>query len=177
MKKHIGKEAIIPAMPICVIAAQQGEKINFAPCGQVGTVTAEPSIVYISVIKEHLTAQIIIKEGKFSISIPDTSMLQKIQYCGSISGNNADKSGAFEIFYGDYQVPMLKESSLSFVCKQVQTIELNEFYLFLGEVLETYAEEDCLSEHLPDIRKIDPLLCSIDGSFWGVGKEIKQADL
>ncbi len=53
------------------IVAEAEERVNFAPHGQCGTVKAQPSAIYTSVIKEHLTAHNILKTGRSaSISPP-----------------------------------------------------------------------------------------------------------
>jgi flavin reductase (DIM6/NTAB) family NADH-FMN oxidoreductase RutF len=169
MKTNIGKYGIIPAMPVTLIATEYGGKINFAPHGQCGTVTAEPQVIYTSVVKEHLTAQNILKTGRFSVNIPTVNMLEKVKNCGKVSGSDADKSSEFEVFYGSEKTPMIKDCPVSFVCKVIEKLELNGFYMFLGEVIETYADDDCLTDGMPDVSKVMPLLCSIDGSFRTVG--------
>lgn len=172
MKKRIGKDGILPAMPVSLIATEHDSVLNFAPHGQIGTVTAEPSVVYTSVIKEHRTAQNILATGRFSVNIPGAALLPRLIHCGAVSGADADKSGAFEVFYGESGVPMVADCGVCFACKLVHTHELSGFYLFLGEVLETYADEALLTDGMPDVRKVQPLLCSIDGSFWIPGAEI-----
>jgi flavin reductase (DIM6/NTAB) family NADH-FMN oxidoreductase RutF len=160
-------------IPVVLVATEANGKINFAPHGQYGTVTAEPPIVYISVIKEHLTAQNILKTKTFSINIPDRTIFEQLLHCGNISGVEQDKSKVFKIFYGKAKVPLIEECKINYMCKLVKTVEINNCYMFLGEIKETYIGNDCLDGDTPDIVKIDPLLASIGGKFWTVN-ELKK---
>ena len=156
--------------PVALVATEENGKINFAPHGQYGTVTAEPPVVYISVIKEHLTAQNILKTKTFSINIPDKTIFEKLAHCGNVSGLEQDKSKMFKTFYGKTKVPLIEECKINYVCGLVQTVEINNCYMFLGEVKETYIDNNCLAGDTPDIAGIDPLLASIGGKFWTVNE-------
>lgn len=172
MKKHIGNNAVIPVMPLGIIATESGGRLNFAPHGQIGTV-APPNVIYTSVIKEHLTARNILETGRFSVNVPTPALVDKLRFCGSNSGNDIDKSSAFEVFRGEGGFPMIEGCPLSYVCKVVQTIEMNGFYIFLAEVEECYADEDCILEGGAfDVGAINPVLCGVDGRLRIPGKII-----
>ena len=57
--------------------------------------------------------------------------------------------------------------------------------IIIGEVVQTYSEEKYLTNHIPDLKKINPILLSIYefnyysvgekiGKAWDVGKNIKN---
>jgi flavin reductase (DIM6/NTAB) family NADH-FMN oxidoreductase RutF len=171
MEKVQIKDFPFVVTPVALVATEVNGKINFAPHGQYGTVTADPPIVYISVIKEHLTAQNILKTNVFSINIPDKTLFEKLLHCGKVSGAEEDKSKIFKIFYGKTNVsgaPLIEECTINYVCEVIKTVEINNCYLFLGEIKETYIDNDCLDDNKPDIAGIDPLLASIGGKFWTI---------
>jgi flavin reductase (DIM6/NTAB) family NADH-FMN oxidoreductase RutF len=66
---------------------------------------------------------------------------------------------------------------LNHECKLVQVLDLggtNEIYI--GEIIQTYVNEDCLVNGKPDIRKLRPILFSgYDNSYLEIGKIIGQA--
>jgi flavin reductase (DIM6/NTAB) family NADH-FMN oxidoreductase RutF len=156
--------------PVVLVATEVKGKINFAPHGQYGTVAAKPPILYISVIKEHLTAQNIIKAKQFSINIPDKTVFEKLMHCGKVSGCEQDKSTIFKTFYGNTTVPLIEECKINYVCELIKTVEIHNCYMFLGEVKETYIDNNCLAGTTPDIVKISPLLASIGGKFWTINE-------
>lgn len=97
-----------------------------------------------------------------------------------------DKSGVFEIFYGEAQnAPMINECPLNMECKLYDTYDTATHDLFIGEIVETYADESVLTDGKVDITKVKPLLFdmaskkywSLGGvvaNCWNVGKKLKQ---
>ena len=170
MEKTQIKDFPFVVTPVALVATEGDGKINFAPHGQYGTITAEPPTVYISVGKEHLTAQNILKTKTFSINIPGKSTFEKLLQCGNVSGVDQDKSKIFKTFYGNIKVPLIEECKINYVCEVVKTVEINSFYMFLGEVKEIYIDNNCLAGDTPDIVKIDPLLVSMGGKFWTINE-------
>jgi flavin reductase (DIM6/NTAB) family NADH-FMN oxidoreductase RutF len=158
--------------PVVVVATEYEGKLNFAPQGQYGTVTAEPPIIYISVVKTHRTAHNIAKTKQFSINIPDPDLFETVKHCGTVSGNDTDKSAQFPVFYGKSSVPMVQACKVNFVCEVIQSVDLYDCYMFLGQIREIYADDTCLTNGVPDVLKIKPIVCSIDGKFWMTDKEL-----
>jgi flavin reductase (DIM6/NTAB) family NADH-FMN oxidoreductase RutF len=93
------------------------------------------------------------------------------------SGKKVDKGGLFEVFYGKLRTaPMIEECPLCMECKLVQTIEFPTNTLFIGEIIGSYAEERCLTDGKPDIKKMDPLLLTMpDNRYWRVGEYAGKA--
>jgi flavin reductase (DIM6/NTAB) family NADH-FMN oxidoreductase RutF len=173
MEKNKIQDFPVVVMPAVLLATEDNGKINFALHGQYGLVTMKPFVIHVSVIKGHLTAQNILKTKKFSINFPDKTIFEKMIYCGNVSGNEEDKSNIFKTFYGNIKVPMIEECRVNYVCEVIKEIEINNCYMFLGEIKETYINKNCLNGTIPDIIKIDPLLCSIGKKFWTIN-ELKK---
>jgi flavin reductase (DIM6/NTAB) family NADH-FMN oxidoreductase RutF len=174
MEKVQIKDFPFVVTPVVLVATEENGKINFAPHGQYGTVTAEPPVVYLSVIKKHLTAQNIVKTGRFSINIPGRTILEKVLHCGNVSGLEQDKSEMFKTFYGKIKVPLVEECKINYACELIRTVEIHYCYMFLGKVKETYIDTHCLDGVTPDILKIDPLLASIGGKFWTPNEVLRE---
>lgn len=173
MKKPIMPEPYIPAMPVVIVAAKDGDKINFAPHGMQGQLNYDPPLLYISVIKDHMTAKIVNKTKKFSVNIPGTDLLEKVKYCGSVSGEEMDKSREFEVFYGKDDVPMISKCPVNMSCEVYDTIEIKDMIVFIGKVTEAFANEECLLEDVPEATKVDPLICTVQGKFFKLGREVE----
>ena len=99
-------------------------------------------------------------------------MVDKVDYCGLVSGRKADKSDLFQVFYGDLKTaPMINECPVSIECKVFETIELPSNYLIIGQIMAAFAENECLTDDKPDVQKIDPLTLTMpDNRYWRVGK-------
>ena len=173
MKTQIQPTAALAVMPVTVVATQNGMRANFAPHGQCSTVCASPPVIALSVIKEHETANNIIETGTFSINIPSEKLLPSVLYCGSCSGKDEDKSEVFSVFYGNNPaIPLISECPVNLACKVLQKTEINGVYTFFAEVTETLVDNSCLNGALPSVPAVSPFVCSLDGKFWAVTKEL-----
>ena len=85
-----------------------------------------------------------------------------------------DKSDLFEIFYGELQnAPMIKECPLNMECRLYDTYDTPTHDLFIGEIVETYADESVLTEGKVDLAKLKPLLFDMSSvKYWSVGEAI-----
>lgn len=95
-----------------------------------------------------------------------------------MSGTSVDKSILFEPFYGTLKTaPMIKECPLNLECKLVQTLDYGgSAEIFIGEIVEAYSEEQYLTNGLPDITKIKPIVFSMhDNTYWKIGEHLAPA--
>jgi len=64
------------------------------------------------------------------------------EYTGPVSGKREDKSGLFDLFFGELNaVPMIKECPLTIACKLYQQVELPTKSFFIGEIVNAFSEE------------------------------------
>ena len=72
---------------------------------------------------------------------------------------------------------MIKEVPLNLECRLAKVLDLggmNE--VFIGEIIETYVDESVLTDGLPDIKKIKPIVFSMhDRNYWRVGEHLGKA--
>jgi flavin reductase (DIM6/NTAB) family NADH-FMN oxidoreductase RutF len=125
----------------------------------------------------HYTAKGIAETKTFSVNIPSSDLLEKIDYCGMVSGEKADKSSIFDVFYGPLKTaPMIRECPICIECQLIQTIPLPTNTLFIGEISGAYADEKLITDGKPDYAKIDPLLLTMpDNHYWKLGECIGEA--
>jgi flavin reductase (DIM6/NTAB) family NADH-FMN oxidoreductase RutF len=164
-------------LPITLIGTIVEGKPNFLTIGYFAILSHLPPIVSVTLYKNHYTIEGIKESGAFSVNIPSADMVKITDYCGIVSGRKVDKSNLFKSFYGRLNtVPMIEECPLNMECELFQTIETGNNIIFLGKVASVYANEEVLSEGVPDIRAIDPLV--LFGSVyhsWKFGPEIAGA--
>jgi flavin reductase (DIM6/NTAB) family NADH-FMN oxidoreductase RutF len=126
----------------------------------------------VGINRVHHTPEGIKENGTFSVNIPNADMVDEVDYCGLVSGRKADKSGLFQVFYGDLKTaPMINECPICIECKVFDTIELPSNYLIIGQIMGAFADEKCLTDDKPDVEKIDPIVLTMpDNRYWRVGK-------
>lgn len=176
-KVNIGKNTFVYPNPVTLLGTIVDGKPNFMALGWVSRANANPPLMVIGVGKTHYTPKGIIETKSFSINYPSVDMAEIADYCGIVSGKNVDKSGLFDIFYGELgNAPMILQCPLCIECRVVDTMDIATNYLFIGEIAGTYINESCLTDGKPDIKKINPLLLTMpDNSYWRVGDYVGRA--
>ncbi len=163
-------------VPICITGTMINGKANYATYGSFGLLSPRPEIyIYIGSQGSRYTNTGIKENGYFSVNIPSEEQMQKTDYVGLVSGRNTDKSTIFNSFFGSVdQAPMIEECPVNMLCKLVKTADLPNREIFFGEVLESYVNEECLTEGILDFEKINPLLFTMKGpgnaSYWKLGE-------
>ncbi len=154
----IGKMSVSPS-PAVIAGALVNGKENYLTLGGYGGMSMNPPMVYITVNKAHYTNAGIKENGYFSVNIPSSDMVQKTDYVGLVSGRDTDKSTIFSNFYGSVKkAPMIKECPVNMLCKVFKIVDLPNNEVFIGEIVETYVSDKCLTEGKPDPKKIKPML-------------------
>ena len=163
-KKKIANIPFGPFISVLAGATVNG-KPNYAAIGAYGVVS-QKNVLYISLKNSHYTTTGVLENGFFTVNIPKSDDVEKTDYCGTVSGSKVDKSNVFESFYDEVgNASMIKECSINYLCKVIQTIPIFDFTMFLGEIVATYAEEDCLENGRPNALKVKPTILMDTGYF------------
>ena len=144
-----------------------------------------PQYLGISVHPSHRTNLGIREHGQFSINVPSRAMLDVTDYVGIVSGKSTDKSEIFDVFQGELEfAPMIASCPLTMECRVQQTVIVGEHELFIGELVQTWVQEECLDRGKVDLARVDPLLFDftrilywslgeVAGKPWNAGKALK----
>ena len=176
-KINIGANSLFYPMPVTLVGALVQGRPNFLAIAWVSRVNLNPPILAVALNKVRHTAVGVQENQTFSVNVPGADLVKETDYCGIVSGKETDKSGLFEIFYGELKTaPMIRQCAMCMECRLIETVSLPTHNLFLGEVAGSYIEERYLADGKPDIRKMNPFLFSrIDNSYWTLGEEIGKA--
>lgn len=177
-KFQMGKNGYLYPNPIVLVGANVNGKPNFLNVSYCGIVNRIPAMISISLNRNHYTCDGIRQNNSFSINIPSAEMLAVTDYCGIVSGKQVDKSKFFSTFYGKLNdAPMIEECPINVECKVIKELDLGGTNItIIGEVVETYSEEKYLTNNIPDLKKINPILLSIyEFNYYSVGEKIGKA--
>ncbi|MGU8271704.1 flavin reductase family protein [Clostridium perfringens] len=175
-KVKFNKLPLVYPIPSVLIGTVINDKPNFATIGNCGIISVNPAVIYISMEKNHYTNKDIRENQVFSINIPSADLVEKVDYCGLVSGNNIDKSQIFKCFYeSNDKIPLIEECPINMECKVTKIIEIYDMEVFIGEIIETYVNQDLLTNGFPDTKKINPLIYSMDNNYWEIGDFVGNA--
>ncbi len=177
MKKKISENAFPYPMPVVLVGAMVDGRPNFLAVAWVTMVNYNPQQIAVALGKAHHTNRGVHDTGSFSVNVPGVDLLEKVDYCGLVSGRNADKAKIFTVASGERTgAPLIEECPVSMECKVTQVVELAADELFIGDIVGTYADAACLTDGMPDVGKINPFMLTMpDNRYWRLGDEAGKA--
>ena len=154
-----------------IVGANVNGKPNYTTVGAYGVVCEKP-ILYVSLKNTHYSTKGVKETGFFSVNVPNVNEVKKVDLCGIISGNENDKSKVFTSFYDENgNAPMIKECPVNYLCKVIKEIPIEDFTMFLGEVVCTYGSNNCVIDGKLDSEKVKPIMMMFP-SYFGIDKKI-----
>lgn len=178
MKQKLGNIPYIFPVPIVLVGANVDGKPNFETIGDVGLMGIKPPIVYISSGMDHYTNRGILANKTFSINYPTTDMLPIVDYCGQVSGRDANKALLFEVFYDEAETaPMITSCPVNLECHVIKEFCIQHRQIFIAEVVQTYVSEEFVEQVegrkvIADLTRLDPILYALDNRYYRVGEII-----
>ena len=170
MKVSLGDKVCLYPMPTTIVGATVNGKPNFITIAHVGIMNF--SSLSIGMNKIHYTNAGIKENETFSVNIPSEGLVTETDYCGLVSGKYEDKGSLFEIFYGTLETaPMIKACPINMECKLINVVDFPKHDVFVGEIVETHIDEQCLTDGAMDILKVRPILyTSAEKQYWKLGE-------
>jgi flavin reductase (DIM6/NTAB) family NADH-FMN oxidoreductase RutF len=181
MKTKLGAMALVYPIPIVLCGANVKGKPNYATLGACGVMGLKPPLIYVSLMETHYTTGGIAENQTFSVNFPSTRLMAVTDYCGIVSGRDADKSELFENFYGELgTAPMIRECPVNLECRVEKDVRIHGRAIFIGEVIQVHADESCVVERrgrkaLADMPLLDPLIYARDNHYYKIGPAIGNA--
>jgi flavin reductase (DIM6/NTAB) family NADH-FMN oxidoreductase RutF len=184
-KIDLGAKVASYPMPVVLVGANVKGKANFLAVAWFMSAGISPPKVAITLSKTHYTNQGIKDNKAFSVNIPSQDMMKATDYCGTVSGVKADKSGVFEVFYGKLKTaPMITECPVNLECSFDKVIDNGSHEMFVGDIVSTFTEEKYLTAGAIDTKKVKPFMLSLNdriyyalgeqkGKAWETGKDFK----
>jgi len=172
MKVRIEKEKatrLINCGMVILITAGYKDKTTITPCAWHLPLSKKPPSVAIALARIHFSSQLIKKSEEFIINIPPWSLLEKVIFCGSFSGQDKDKFKEAGLTPQKanslIKTPKIKECVGHLECALFDIKEIADHYLFFGEVIYTEAEHNYFKGDFWDTRKID-FIFHLGGKFF-----------
>lgn len=169
MKKSLGPSTYLYPMPAFLVGADVDGKANVLTAAWGGIACGEPPMVSLAIRPTRHTFKGIQQNGTFSVNVPSQAMAVETDYCGIVSGSKADKITVcgFTVFYGQLlNAPMIEQCPVNMECRVSQILTLGSHALVIGEVVDTFISEDCLSDGRLDVSLIKPLVYSPGSSIY-----------
>jgi flavin reductase (DIM6/NTAB) family NADH-FMN oxidoreductase RutF len=188
-KKEFGPQPWLFPNPTVLIGTLYNGKTNFAPFAWCGITGGEPPAISVGIRHQRHTLKGIYQNNTFSVNVPSVDLIKETDYCGTVSGSQADKAKdcKFKIFYGTLNTaPLIEQCPVNLECEVMHLLNIGIHMLVVGKIVQAHVTEDCLTDNQPDIMKIRPFVYSrgpaarynalgeVLGQAYNIGKELKK---
>lgn len=163
MKKSLGPSDRIYPMPTTLVLGGTMERAGALAIAWIGIASGKPPSVAVAVRNSRHTLELIRETGDFSVNHPTAAQAAVADYFGIVSGRNNDKFADAEWTLEPstrITAPLIAECPYNLECRVTQEVDIGEYVLVIGEVVESHAEESILDESggKVDVSKLDPLV-------------------
>ncbi len=176
LKRQLGPcVTFFPQPTTIVTSVDADQEVNLMTASWAGIVSKTPPTIAVSLNKQRKTYQNIKQTGEFVVNMVPANLAVEADYCGLRSGYDEDKltnSGLVLEPAEQIKVPLLVESPLNVECRFVQEVELGDYRLMMGEILQIHAAETAFDDQGQlDTRRFDPLVY-LGGvrEYWDLGQ-------
>jgi flavin reductase (DIM6/NTAB) family NADH-FMN oxidoreductase RutF len=159
-------------VPVVLVSCGHGTQANIITIAWTGILCSNPPQMGIGVRPGRHSHKLIQETGEFVVNLPDEGLLDEVEYCGFISGQEVDKFAARDLTPAAgsaVQTPIIAECPINIECRVCHTLSLGSHDLFVGEVVGVQVSQDVLDERgRVDNNKFKPILFTGD-EYWGMG--------
>lgn len=153
---------------------------NVMTASWAGIVSKTPPTLAISLNKGRKSYRNIRETGDFVVNMVPSSLAVEADYCGLRSGFDDDKferAGFTAAQAQKVKSPLVEQCPLNVECLFVREVEIGDYFLVLGEILEIDAVEAAFAEEgRIDAEAFDPLVY-LGGirEYWSLGDRVANA--
>lgn len=131
--------------PVALISSEFSGKESIITLAWVGTVCSTPPMVSISIRPSRFSHELVSNSKEFVINIPTSSMIRKINICGTKSGRNTDKWKKCNFTKQPsktVKVSGITECPVNMECKVKQVVSLGSHDVFIAEVTQVHKDPE-----------------------------------
>jgi len=178
MKIQLGPSDILFPVPAALIVSGTYEHPNIITVSWIGIMGSDPPVIAISLKHGRYSLELIRDSNEFTVNIPSAEHYRETDYCGLVSGRRRNKfndTTFTPLRSVKIDTPIIKECPFNMECKVKNEIEVGEYVVFFGEIVETHIDEDKIntSNMKIDISKVNPLVyCATVREYWKLGKKL-----
>jgi len=182
MKKRLGAVERLFPMPCVLVVGGTIEEADLLTVAWINVMSSTPPTIAMGLRKTRRTLELIrANGGSFTVNVPSTALAAQVDYCGIVSGKTADKFAAAGLTLAPASVvsaPLIEECPYNIECRTTQEVEVGEYVVVLGEIVECHAEERILraGTDIAEMDELDPLVY-IAGAreYRGLGPKLADA--
>ncbi len=176
MKRQLGPCVTFFPQPTTLISSRGADgRDNVMTASWVSIVSKTPPTVAVSLNRGRLTYAQIRETGSFVVNQVPAALAVEADYCGIRSGRDRNKLLRCKLTTAPatlVEAPLIVECPLNLECRYLQEVELGDYRLVLGEIVEVHAVEEAFAEsEAGEVGPFSPLVY-LGGirEYWSLGE-------
>ena len=171
MKREVPPEKatrLLSSGNVIMVTSAYKDKTNIITLAWKTPLSHKPPLVGISIAKSHFSCELIEKSEEFIINVPDLALLDKVVFCGRVSGRDVDKFKETRLTPLKanrlIKIPLISEciGNLEVTLRDIR--EIGDHKFFVGEIIYAQAEEGLFDQNW-NVDKTR-LIYHLGGSFF-----------
>lgn len=134
-----------------------------------GIASSHPEYITIAINRKRYSYSLIKESLKFVVNIPNSDMLEKVDYCGSNSGRDVDKfqSCNFKKINCENEYILIEECPVNIICTVEHIYPLGSHDLFIGRVQKKYVDNTITDIH----EQLKPIVY-FRPNYYDIGEDV-----
>lgn len=132
--------------PVVLVCSISGEgRPNVMACSWITPVSEEPPLIALALWKRGYTHRLIEEVKEFTVNVPPSNLVKQVYLAGTKSGRKVDKVALTGLKLKPakkVKPPVVEECVGHLECRLTSSMKAGECTLYVGEVVEAYAEEN-----------------------------------
>lgn len=157
-----------PMHTVLVTCVGKKAKPNIITLAWAMPTSIDPPLVAVSIRPERHSHALIQETRQFVVNIPTLNILKETLFCGRKSGSKHDKfkeTGLTALRAKKVKPPIIKECVAHLECKLHSQFKTGDHTIFIGEIIEAYADKDAFSKGEYDLKKTRMIFHVGDNEF------------
>ena len=180
IKSDLARRLLAPYLVTLVTSEGKDRKPNIIPLGWTMPTSFSPLLVAVSVGTARYSHRLIEEGGEFVLNLPPRGLVEKVNFCGSCSGDSVDKFKEADLTplpSERVKPPRISECFAHIECKLVDKFRTGDHTIFVGEVVAGSVDEGVFDEGLGilDLASAE-LLCHVGGKYFVTAGERFEAE-
>ncbi len=153
---------------VIMVSSAYKDRANIITLAWKTPLSHNPPLIGISIAKTHFSCELIEKSEEFIVNIPELEILDKVVFCGSVSGRQVDKFKETKLnplkANRLIKTPLIADCIGNLECYVRDVREFGDHKFFVGEIIYAQAEEG-MFEQTWDVDKMR-LIYHLGGAFF-----------
>jgi len=163
MKKRLGPSERLYPMPCPIVVGGTIDGADALLAAWVGIAGSTPPAVMMALRSSRRTLELIRETGEFTVNTPRADQADVADFIGITSGRTRDKFAECGWTLTPSSVvsaPLVAECPYNLECRVMHEVEVGEYVVVIGEILEAHADESVLDDAggAVDVERLDPLI-------------------